>query len=397
MKLLAGMVLAAALLAGVGLATRAGPASANNGPHGNYTLTTAACAGCHRAHTAVGTDLLKETNVYALCTTCHAGSVSTDVVHGFQTGSGLPLNGGGFEQANNKPVTSSHIVAGMPVSGTPASGAGTAWGSQNGDNIPVGDLGVGVQGTLECTSCHNPHGSTNYRILKDASNGYPYGPANASKHRWVPDNPDLLDWMNSQVVATVDDNFDYSFNPASDCVGTKCKMKFTSGISVVLVGGTPTTQIDTTKGMNAFCATCHKSYLTLSGSGAAPSTDATHYVYPGTQDALDGKGNVARYRHAVERTYGGSPQQPLRFAAEGTTPGTAGTVKYDAFSCLTCHYAHGSSSAATGFAQGVAPANDSALLFYDNRGVCISCHQTDKMAPTPTPAATSTPVPSPTP
>jgi len=103
------------------------------------------------------------------------------------------------------------------------------------------------------------------------------------------------------------------------------------------------------------------------------------YVYPGTQDAVDGKGDIARYRHAQERTYSGTPQQALRFAAEGTT-GAAPAV-YDAFGCLTCHFSHGSSSAATGYAATAGPAQDSALLFYDNRGVCISCHQKDKMAP----------------
>ena len=45
--------------------------------------------------------------------------------------------------------------------------------------------------------------------------------------------------------------------------------------------------------------------------------------------------------------------------------------------CLTCHYAHGSSSAQTPAAGTTpeGPAGDSALLFSNNRGVCIACHQ----------------------
>lgn len=351
---------------GVVLYSQPAPVSANNGPHGGYTLTTSACAGCHRAHTAISDSLLVEEDTYALCTSCHGGTVQTNVLNGTRTGDGARLNGGGFETLGGIAVTSTHGVEGLG-GGT---GVGTAWGSQDG----VGDGGVGVTGTLECTSCHNPHGSTNYRILKDTNNGYPYGPAGYATHRWVSNDPDLLNWVDNQVLATKDDNYDYAFTVAGDCVGTKCRQTFTSGITAE--------PMDTTLGMNAFCATCHKSYLTKGGSGGYPSTDGSRYVYPGTQDAQDGHGNVERYRHAVMRSYGGTPKQPLRFAARGNDP-NAETLTYDGFGCLTCHNAHGTNAAATGFASGVAPTNDSALLFYDNRGVCISCHQT--LAPTPVP------------
>ena len=38
-------------------------ASADDGPHGGYGPDTGACAGCHRAHTALGEMLLKEGSV----------------------------------------------------------------------------------------------------------------------------------------------------------------------------------------------------------------------------------------------------------------------------------------------------------------------------------------------
>lgn len=383
-----GVVMLCAALAVLGLVIRAEPASANGGPHGGYTLTTSACAGCHRTHTAVAPNLLTGTSVYALCTTCHAGAVQTDVVHGVRTNDGATLNGGGFESVNGRATTSRHAVKGVPVSGTPASGNGTAWGSQNGDGVPVTDRGVGVQGQLECTSCHNPHGSTNYRILQDAS----------TSSKWVADDPDLLAWVDYQVLATRDDGPNYGFNTTNvaDCPsnpgtpgpGTKCVSRFTSGVAYA--AGTATAP-DRTKGMNAFCATCHKSYLTFSGSGTQPSTDATAYAYPGRQDANDGNGNVARYRHTVEQIDGSPPKQPLRFAAEGIDPNPPSSLTYDAMGCLTCHYAHGTSSAATpapGSGIPAGPARNSALLFYDNLGVCISCHQTVGSPPRPTPTPT---------
>lgn len=46
------------LVALVLLLVPAATALADNGPHGGYTKTTDACAGCHRAHTAKGAMLL---------------------------------------------------------------------------------------------------------------------------------------------------------------------------------------------------------------------------------------------------------------------------------------------------------------------------------------------------
>lgn len=417
-KLLA-MVILGMVVATAGVTAWATPASANAGPHGGFTLTTSACAGCHRAHTAIGPMQLRETSVYELCTTCHAGAISTDVVHGRLNGAGM-LNGGGFESVNGTPVTSAHSVEGLPLpGGGHASGIGTAWGSQNGDGTPVADAGVGVQGTLECTSCHNPHGSTNYRILNDRGTG------SSPAAKWVASDVDLLDWVNYQVIATRDDAPNYGFTtsitncPAAPTVpagtatpyvgfdggGSRCMARYTSG---VYSGSGKTAVPDITKGMNAFCATCHKGYLTGSGAyawnslgtpvlatppGAGTPTWVPGYpvFYPGKQDAQDGHGNVERFRHSVDRTRSSYPKQPLRFAALGMDPAPSGTLSYTAMGCLTCHFAHGSAAAATGEAAGVAPTNDSALLFYDNRGVCISCHMTVGAPATLTPTATAVP------
>ncbi|TAK72644.1 MAG: hypothetical protein EPO22_00375 [Dehalococcoidia bacterium] len=415
-----GFVLAAA----VAIVSRAQPASANAGPHPyRYTLTTSACASCHRTHTANSPNLIEASSIYALCTSCHGGLTSTDVIHGVLQGAtntdGVTprkLNGGGFVQQNGANVTSRHKIDGVPISGTPFSGDSIAFGSQNGDGVPASDAGVGVSGVLECTSCHNPHGSSNYRILNDAS----------GSGRWIENDPDVLDFVSYQVLATRDDspNYGFDFTNVNNCPlaavtypagtatpygggtgpGSSCIQRFTSGIAVSTgVSGTPTITVpDPTKGMNAFCATCHKSYLTGAGAGhvnslntpaAGTTAVVPPYYYPGTQDALDGAGNIARYRHAVEQVRATDfyPKQPLRFAAIGIDPNPPFTIQYRAMGCLTCHYAHGSSSAQTPAAGTTpeGPAGDSALLFSNNRGVCIACHQnvgsSGILTPTPTP------------
>jgi len=65
-----------------------GTALADNGPHGGYNSTTAACAGCHRTHTATGPKLLVAATGVDLCLTCHGTTgtgADTDVLSGLYT------------------------------------------------------------------------------------------------------------------------------------------------------------------------------------------------------------------------------------------------------------------------------------------------------------------------
>jgi predicted CXXCH cytochrome family protein len=146
-------------------------ASADAGPHGtNYTATTDACAGCHRAHSASAPKLLMQSTV-ALCMTCHDGSgATTNVADGILVGASAMhgLKGGGFTNAvmdtnvdgssPSSAVTSAHSVDGTQV---------LAWG-----NGAIGTAGVGANMGLTCGSCHDPHGKAGtqgaptYRLLR---------------------------------------------------------------------------------------------------------------------------------------------------------------------------------------------------------------------------------------
>jgi len=159
----------------------ASPAQADNGPHmkGSGSLTTDGCAGCHRAHTAKTSSLLK-TSEAALCTTCHSAGTGalTDVLQGmyfpdFTNGSQmLPLRGGGFvtsaidtKGAVRPTKTIPNLAAPIAVTSTHSydGTSQTAWGS--------GTTGVGNSVSLNCTSCHDPHGNGNYRILRPIATG----------------------------------------------------------------------------------------------------------------------------------------------------------------------------------------------------------------------------------
>lgn len=171
-----------------------GVAYANFAIHGGYVADTDACAGCHRAHTATsmitwldkgGTShnaLLvgpPTDQVYIFCYVCHsagAPGAATDVEQGIldttlSPGGALdasatvnaPLNGGGFSTAYYAPsgtlqnVTSFHEYLG---------GSPQAWGSSK-------EVAYNIK--MDCISCHDPHGSSNYRILKDYVNGHEVG------------------------------------------------------------------------------------------------------------------------------------------------------------------------------------------------------------------------------
>lgn len=141
--------------------------SANGGPHGGYTATTDACAGCHRAHTAAGPNLLIEANTYDLCISCHGNTQTgavTNVVDGVLEATagdntGTALNGGGFAFFKGTSVTSTHDVS---------STVANAWG--NGASARGAASAMSGGGFLNCASCHDPHGSTNYRIIKTTVN-----------------------------------------------------------------------------------------------------------------------------------------------------------------------------------------------------------------------------------
>ncbi|HUH98248.1 MAG TPA: cytochrome c3 family protein [Anaerolineales bacterium] len=202
-------------------------ALADNGPHGGAAFangSTDACASCHRAHTAQDAtgDLLKVSSIYGLCTSCHNGTGAyTDVVDGIYDASapaiypwtlspatgegdpGAPLFGGGFSFTEmshtwsgsayysnftltpGQVVTSGHNVDGATSGTVWGAGSYSATDTRSTAGIFTGST-VGTQTlTLDCTSCHDPHGYAgrdptgksvpSYRLLRyqpTGSNGF---------------------------------------------------------------------------------------------------------------------------------------------------------------------------------------------------------------------------------
>jgi predicted CXXCH cytochrome family protein len=395
------------------------PALADGGPHvstvnnGSAGLTADSCAGCHRVHTAQGEYLLTQENSPALCLTCHGGTgvgATTDVEYGQQykpdgtsgTDRGVTLGalrGGGFIQAriatgsavrvayasgtdirqnakvpvgSAQNVTSAHLPL---VAGKVSIGTGVAWG--NGPNSVTAYAGPSV--SMTCTSCHNPHGNDQYRILKGKT---------------VADLPDpatmgLDPFVKAPAAALVTDA---ALPPAGDARNYTV-IQLNGGASTLLASqvsalslsatsgdyfrkkvpwnGTSGTAYDAPNGISAtfttqistWCLTCHSRYLS-----AGWRTEEADAVY--------------KYRHTATNT---------------------------ARNCITCHVSHGSNAQMSEYySQHVAfPDNisggvfnpvsstastDSRLLKVDNRGTCQLCHDPTftitagtQVGPTPAP------------
>jgi predicted CXXCH cytochrome family protein len=363
-----------------------GGAQADNGPHRStagaegttYSVASAGasrCASCHRAHTAKASMLLKEAQP-ALCYTCHGGGAgaTTDVQNGTSGGNNAALRGGGFEFAlvgageAVKTLTTADPVTGrighsatVPVGVAEATTSkhqidgttsGTMWG--NGAISATANPGKAAV-TLECGSCHDPHGNGNYRILKPVPN----------------DTGTLVSTViKAAVPAVLDDPVTTTVNEAKAAVPAvmsagpagvaipdvpaDVERVYTTtdywsvtdrAVPAVAGGVAPAATVTDGYIANAsqWCSTCHTRYLAAAPAYETDSGDA-----------------VFAYRHTSGRVDKAGVERP---------------------NCIQCHVSHGSNAAmTTSSAVGLlpgdakAPAGDSKLLRIDNRGVCVACH-----------------------
>jgi len=436
-----------------------GAAYANFGPHGGYVDDTDACAGCHRAHTSfidlTWTDdtiaqaehsalLISSADVMSeFCNACHgdaAPGASTNVVSGvFDSGpSGeigtegtivdgvlvewetnstfdATLNGGGFEVVPDgavgaqtyKTATSSHGMD-LGASTGPAWGDVAAWNGTD-DPFVIDDQ----FGNLTCTSCHDPHGSSNYRLLKDSVNTVAVGGY-------------IDDLTPTPFVISAEEGYPYDGwkkHEAGAAQMAVYKPNYTNEEYRNKFGGAIVPTFDREGDLSGWCSACHGMYIERNDDLSAYAWSADGYDYNTYIQGEDGTDlfNVNNpegatfHRHPVNVTLAaGDPdnlnmwlrtavafddQLPLEMEDGGDPVAfRAGTKEHeDYLGCLTCHVAHGTSADMTGYAEaslettdggynwypvrltqpttsGVDPTFTSALLRTDNRGVCERCH-----------------------
>lgn len=399
LTVLAAAVLAVVLVPAVALA--------NMGPHGGYISNTEACAGCHRAHTAPSSMTWVDNNnqtksalllsdsstVYQFCLTCHDSTsqgADTNVLDGVYEGTsygtqGAVLLSGAFGREDptlapgalydgmNKKVTSTHVMNGQSWG---AWGGGT-FGSTSTSSVDASGnypatLGTGSKIVMDCGTCHDPHGSSNYRILKDVVYGVSVGGYDPNAPGATAATPTPTPYVISKEVGFPSGGF------ALHTSYSAYVPNYTKAQYAVAPGSDPT------KGMSGWCTGCHTTYMTKTSK----------------YDSGDGYGFVDRHRHPVNvpmSNFAGPRSlvvtdlpAPMALAhVASDTNGAVTNTANDWIECLTCHNAHGASTIMTGWANvadpandmridtgtgGVPPTHDSALLKLDNRRTCEVCH-----------------------
>jgi cytochrome c553 len=306
------------------------------------------------------------------------------------------------------PVRSSGQAATSRHMDPTSASAAIVWGSG-----ALGTAGAGSSITMECTSCHNPHGNGQYRIL-DPRPGDGDGPfAEAGTDAVVRDllEPDRLhnytviqklsttatfdkgaitvegaesgyllyaDQIEGTYAPAVGDYFHRTvpWNGRTDYTAQAADPTHTAPASITnrmndAPNGHPIdTDASTTADnsfdaqINAWCSQCHTRYLDGS-SGAGQDTTGSWGVPSG--DA------IFTYRHS------NSSNKP----------------------CTTCHVAHGSNAQMGGqyssnftYPDGT-PSGSSRLLKLDNRGTCQACHDPTGLAQPGDWYPTQNPVPTP--
>lgn len=442
------------------VALLSGDAYANFGPHGSPgSGDTDVCAACHRAHSSYapltytdrrgdqryGLLISGASSMMEFCLACHGSQTpgaSTDVYDGkfdsgpsdsvgggtavganpYQTDSVFDgaLNGGAFDPDK---ATSSHNMA--------LNNQVPMWGSYSNGDSPK------TWGLFTCVDCHDPHGSSNYRLLRDQLDGSVvvggYGKAGSDP------------WVISNEVGYPQTGFLKGPGGVAQMQGYRPNYT-----TPHIAANQPE------KSLSTWCAGCHTAYAQRDDGSPISVDGQTMYgsydykvgatIYEGAGTSAGAIGAQLRHRHPVNVDVAAGPSNggrlfvdPLYNGAlplempelaeadraavaqqfnDGQTSGTVVTV--GKVGCLTCHFAHGTTVTMKGWASamlgggaggntldgnagatlgsgiagvvpiqvasqadqtkhtgvqaGVDPGFTSALLRADNRGVCERCH-----------------------
>lgn len=341
--------------------------------HGSSAMAEETCAGCHRPYTAVGTlswssaagetrgllPAAKTVTLSNFCLSCHgrAGAgAATNVYDGVYESDehgrrGAGLNGGAFGY---------HLV--------------------RGDHHPYGgcdspECASRDRVVITCGTCHDFHGSSNYRLLADVVNGVRVGGYVLKADETAPD------------PFVISNEPGYPTGGWARGAEREAQMAvYDPDYSTPMYAKAPAD--DPARGMSGWCSACHDRHRAAGQSSASDAGGASTSI-------ADGPGDVGGSGHPVNTPLGAyRGPRPIRLA--GLTlpvahdPGsrTPGATAGDWIDCLTCHRAHGSAAAQTDWSGVTASAGASppgaadeerseagnALLRLGGVGVCEACH-----------------------
>jgi predicted CXXCH cytochrome family protein len=294
--------------------------------HGNFQNNTNSCANCHSTHNAEDSMLLMKAGEYELCISCHDGTMG---FYNVKEGSGAGIFNDSHEAATMHNVNSDLNIGSAPGAWTNTSTA-----------------------ILECSSCHNPHGSANDRLLNETVMGKAYS-YNVKGSKGSSHGPSFTKDLTSPIpLGQLAIKLVLKEDPEYAAINSNSTL---SGLKITKSLG-PDGARDRMNYSN-FCSVCHDNYL-ASRTAKKPNLD-------------NGGKEEGVYTHTTNSHKGGR-------------------------NCASCHYAHGTDNttlmdssgrtAAELETAGVIPAGKgeayikdvsvkgTALKKFTNMSVCFSCH-----------------------
>ncbi|HKI85409.1 MAG TPA: hypothetical protein VKA53_01565 [Thermoanaerobaculia bacterium] len=336
------------------------------------------CAGCHTMHNSengasvvqggtpgqgVNAYLLKTPKPTDTCLLCHArpGSETGYGVFGTSVLTPKPEKGAGdFVFLLEDNINDGHAGATNPIPGY-AAGHNVVSDTKGIAADPVLTTAPGgtfTSANLACTSCHDPHGTSAFRLLYGAN----------------------------RLVKNLDGSGYVFSNPAPEAVG-------------VSLFGAPESNSNHTayqSGMSAWCANCHGDFhnnaanlIHPSGVPIGGTIAAIYNAYNGTTDCVNNP-PVAAGLPCGTGTAATAYLAQVPFEDAGmTTSSTQGPTASSRVMCLTCHRAHATSAPNAGrwdfnvsllSEDGVESGSYALPNPYDGnqRSLCNKCHAQDE-------------------
>jgi predicted CXXCH cytochrome family protein len=289
--------------------------------HGNFQNNTNSCANCHSTHNGEDQMLLMKDGEFELCMSCHDGTMGFyDVTKG---------SGAGTFDDSHLSSSMHNVDSDLLVKSAPGAVKNTS------------------TAVLECSSCHNPHGSVNDRLLKETVIGTTPFAFNPTTLAQIP-------------VGTKTINLSFTEDPEYAAINA---LTGTGGLKITKSIG-PKDSLDK-QYYSQFCSACHDDYLAKRSSGRpsnATKTDTHDYLYSHTTNSTSTGRNCAACHYAH---------------------GTDATTMTDALGKKVSDYTKPVDQGGKGWTQEKAEsymkdvsAKGSALKKYTNMSVCFACHAT---------------------
>jgi predicted CXXCH cytochrome family protein len=236
--------------------------------HGNFQNNTNSCANCHSTHNGENSMLIMKSGEFELCMSCHDGTMGFyDVTKGSEAGI--------FPEASHLSASMHNVSSGLELKAAP------------------GALANKSTATFECSSCHNPHGSVNDRLLNETVAGVQYG---KEFKVTIVGYEETIEKLSTIPTGTAAIKLNLTEDPAFAAINSSTTL---SGLKITKSNG-PLADPNYKYKLNytEFCSACHDDYLQHSGVARKDG----HYTHT-TNSTKQGRSCIGcHYAHGTDIT-----------------------------------------------------------------------------------------------